>query len=136
MARQENDDGLTARERQVVEMVADMFGGGATVNSQQEAMQADQKMKQSLVEGKDVSVSQSYMANRSQMAQNLNSVVMQEERMRQQQSRSEARRMQENAKARLRGETPKQQDRDRPEGYDLMMAQMAFADMMTGPEME
>lgn len=128
-------DGLSNRERQVVEMVADMFGGGMTVENQQDAMQHDQKMQQRLVEGRDVSISQKYNENKQNTIQQFNSVVMQEERMRMQQRQQESRHMQEQAKARLRGETPKTQDREKPAGYDMLMAQIAFGEMTSGPEM-
>lgn len=133
--RNDAKDGLSNRERQVVEMVADMFGGGMTVGNQQEAMQADEKMSRRLENGRDVSVSQKYFENRQHMAQQFNSVVMQDERMRTQQRQSDSRRMQEQAKARLRGETPKSQDREKPAGYDMLMAQMAYSAMNSGPEM-
>lgn len=133
--RNDAKDGLSNRERQVVEMVADMFGGGMTVENQQEAMQADEKMSRRLENGRDVSVSQKYFENRQHMAQQFNSVVMQDERMRTQQRQSDSRRMQEQAKARLRGETPKSQDREKPAGYDMLMAQMAYSAMNSGPEM-
>ncbi len=131
----QSDDGLSRREREVVEMVADMFGGELTVENQQEAAMQSQKMQQRLVDSKSTGVMQSYAQGRQQMTQNFNSIVMQEERSKMMQRQNESRQIQNNVKAKLRGETPVQQDRTKPDGYDALMAQIAFEAMSNGPQM-